>query len=95
MADTSLDLLKTYLRIDGSEDDNILALYVSAAKEYLSNAGVNEPSGANRSLYDLGVMLYVKKEYAREDKEIELITKSLTSITLQLKASELVGEPDG
>ncbi|GIO57914.1 head-tail connector protein [Paenibacillus cineris] len=84
MAD--LNLLKSYLRIDGSEDDIVLALLLDAAKEYLRNAGVQEPSGDEDSkLYDLAVMLRVHRERARDEKEVERIEKSLTSIILQLK----------
>ncbi|MDX2330482.1 phage gp6-like head-tail connector protein [Sinorhizobium medicae] len=81
-----LSLLKTYLRIDGSEEDNILALFVSSAKEFLSNAGVKELLVSDQSLYELAIMLFVKKEYARDEKEVDLISKSLNSIILQLKA---------
>lgn len=35
-----LATLKTYLRIDGSEDDAILALLVEAAEGHLADAGV-------------------------------------------------------
>lgn len=84
MAD--LNLLKSYLRIDGSEDDTVLALLLDAAKEYLRNAGVQEPTGGDDSkLYDLAVMLRVHRERARDEKEVERVEKSLTSIILQLK----------
>ncbi|MNW39625.1 Phage gp6-like head-tail connector protein [compost metagenome] len=81
-----LKLLKSYLRIDGSEDDTVLALLLGAAKEYLRNAGVQEPQGDEDSkLYDLAVMLRVHRERARDYKEVERVEKSLTSIILQLK----------
>jgi len=84
MAD--LELLKSYLRIDGSEDDIVLALLLDAAKEYLKNAGVKKPeAGEGSKLYDLAVMLRVHQERAREEKEVERVKKSLTSIILQLK----------
>lgn len=85
MADTSLDLLKKYLRIDGSEDDDVLALLLDAAKEYIRNAGVPYPDEESK-LYDLAVMLRVHLERARDEKEVERIGRSLTSIILQLKA---------
>ncbi|MGV2788104.1 phage gp6-like head-tail connector protein, partial [Clostridium perfringens] len=51
----SLEFLKSYLRIDGSEDDNVLTLLLGAAKEYLRNAGVAEPESGpdDGKLYDL------------------------------------------
>lgn len=82
MAD--VELVKKYLRIDGSEEDDILALYVASAIEYLSNAGVKEPDKQS-NLYDLAVVQYVKKEYARDEREVEMTEKSLSSIVLQLK----------
>lgn len=82
----NLELLKEYLRIDGSEDDTVLALLLDAAKEFLRNAGVLEPSeGEESKLYDLAVMLRVHRERARDEKEVERVDKSLTSIILQLK----------
>ncbi|MEC0242771.1 head-tail connector protein [Paenibacillus dokdonensis] len=87
-----LALLKSYLRIDGSEDDTVLALLLDAAKEYLHNAGVPEPEqGVESKLYDLAVMLRVHRERARDEKEVERVEKSLTSIILQLKTGYLKG----
>lgn len=87
----SLELLKKYLKIDGSEDDDVLALLLAAAKEYLRNAGVTDPGTSPPTdpeegrLYDLAVCLRVHQERARDDKEVERVEKSLTSIILQLK----------
>lgn len=86
----TLDELKTYLRIDGSEDDGILALLMDAAKEYLTNAGVPEPSAeAPSKLYNLAVMLYVALHYENRDpaQKIERFSYALESIILQLKTS--------
>ncbi|CAM5794846.1 head-tail connector protein [Brevibacillus borstelensis] len=80
--------LKTYLRIDGSEDDGVLALLMEAAKEYLTNAGVPPPT-APSSLYNLAVMLYVALHYENRDpaQKIERFNYALQSIILQLKTS--------
>lgn len=80
----SLRELKGYLRIDGSEDDSNLALFVEAAKEYLTNAGVEEQDGAR---YKLAVMLYVSLHYENRDPSIKLekLNFSLESLILQLK----------
>lgn len=84
----SLELVKEYLRIDGSEDDPVLALLIGAAEEYLTNAGVVKPEEGKKSdLYNLAVCLRVHRERARDAKEVERVEKSLTSIILQLKTS--------
>jgi uncharacterized phage protein (predicted DNA packaging) len=86
----TLDELKTYLRIDGSEDDSILAFLMDAAKEYLTNAGVPEPpADAPSKLYNLAVMLYVALHYENRDpaQKIERFSYALESIILQLKTS--------
>lgn len=77
--------LKTYLRIDGSEDDVVLTLLIDAAKEYLSNAGVPESEG---KLYKVAVMLYVALHYENRDPsmKIEKFNFALESIILQLKS---------
>jgi len=83
----SIAELKTYLRIDGSEDDEILALLMDAAKEYLRNAGVVEPETTSR-LYDLAVMLYVALHYENRDPSMKMdrFSFALESIILQLKS---------
>lgn len=86
----TLDELKTYLRIDGSEDDHILAHLVDAAQEYLTNAGVQAPTAeASSKLYDLAIMLYVGLHYENRDpaQKIERFNYALQSIILQLKTS--------
>lgn len=37
-----LNTVKDYLRIDGSGNDPLLSTFISAAKTYLANAGINE-----------------------------------------------------
>lgn len=86
----TLDELKTYLRIDGGEDDTILALLMDAAKEYLHNAGVVLPAdGSTSNLYNLAVMLYVALHYENRDpaQKMDRFSFALESIILQLKTS--------
>lgn len=86
----SLEELKTYLRIDGSEDDQILALIMDAAKEYLQNAGAVLPADSpTSSLYNLAVMLYVALHYENRDpaQKMDRFSFALESIILQLKTS--------
>ncbi|SDD27122.1 uncharacterized phage protein (possible DNA packaging) [Paenibacillus sp. UNCCL117] len=87
MAEMELSLeneLKPYLRIDGSEDDSVLALLVDAAKEYLTDAGVPE---SNAAKYKLAVMLLVALNYENRNPamKIDKLSFSLESIILQLK----------
>lgn len=81
--DLTLDELKTYLRIDGSEDDDFLALLMDGAREFLANAGVPE---LDSKLYKLAVMLYVAMQYEHRDAgEAVQLSPALQSIILQLK----------
>ncbi|WP_339273632.1 head-tail connector protein [Paenibacillus sp. FSL W8-0426] len=84
MLELSLDELKKYLRIDGSEDDDILALLVEASKEFMAGAGVKE---ANTALYKLAVMMHVALNYENRNPaiKIESINYALQSIILQIK----------
>lgn len=86
----TLEELKTYLRIDGGEDDQILALLTDAAKEYLHNAGAETPVvGEPTKLYNLAVVLYVALHYENRDpaQKMERFSFALESIILQLKTS--------
>lgn len=82
----TLTELKTYLRIDGSEDDDILALLLAAATEYLSDAGVPVES-ETKAKYKLAVMLLVALNYENRNPAagIEKMSLSLESVILQLK----------
>lgn len=84
MLNLSLDELKNYLRIDGSEDDVILTLLIDGAKEYLKNTGVPE---SNSKLYKIAVMLYVSLHYENRDPsmKIDKLNYAFESIVLQLK----------
>lgn len=88
MIDAPLDLklLKNYLRIDGSGDDDILALLLDAAKEYLSDAGVPE-TVTETSKYKLAVMLHVGLNYENRNPAIKIDTLNIgfQSLVLQLK----------
>ncbi|MBD1373719.1 phage gp6-like head-tail connector protein [Hazenella sp. IB182357] len=84
MMDLTLDELKHYLRVDGSEDDLFLALLVDSAKEYLANGGVPE---SDKPLYKLAIMLYVAYHFENRDPsaKVEKFNYGLQSIILQLK----------
>ncbi|WP_413373304.1 head-tail connector protein [Paenibacillus taichungensis] len=84
MLELPLETLKKYLRIDGSEDDDILALLIEVSKEYLAGAGVPE---SNTALYRLAVMMHVALNYENRNPaiKIESINFALQSIILQTK----------
>lgn len=84
MLELPLETLKKYLRVDGSEDDEILTLLIDASKEYLKGSGVSE---SNTALYKLAVMMHVALNYENRNPaiKIESINFALQSIILQIK----------
>ena len=81
-----LDVLKNYLRIDGSEDDSVLALLVNAAKHDLADAGVSF-SDVDDERYNLAVMLFVSLHYENRDPslKIEKLNAAYQNLILKLK----------
>lgn len=73
-----LEELKLYLRIDGTEDDDLLIALQDGAVDYLKNAGVAESSNA---LYGLAVKLLVSHWYENR------ISVAIGSTTKQLEYS--------
>jgi uncharacterized phage protein (predicted DNA packaging) len=83
-----LTKLKNYLRIDGSEDDDILTLLVGAAKKDLKDSGVSEPTAeAPDERYDLLVMLNVALHYENRDPsfKIDKLNYAYQNLILKLK----------
>ncbi|MGC3792040.1 head-tail connector protein [Priestia aryabhattai] len=78
-----LEELKTYLRIDGSEDDIILTSFIAAADEYLLNAGV-VLSQKNASRYKIATLVLVTKMYENRDASA-VSDKSVQSLILQMR----------
>ena len=76
--------LKGYLRIDFDDDDSLLFTMMSAAVQYLENAGIPE---SDEPLYRLAVMLYVGSHYENRDgfRRNQGFSYPLQSIILQLK----------
>ncbi|KZR60392.1 head-tail connector protein [Pseudobacillus badius] len=81
-----LAIVKKFIRVDGSEDDDILALLIGAAKKDLSSAGVPEPIGIDEQ-YNLAVMLYVSLHYENRDPstQIDKLNVAYQSLILKLK----------
>ena len=86
VSETLLDKVKQYTRA-GDGDDLLLISLISAAKEYLKNAGVVEPpipeEDGPLSLYELAIALYVNMIY-NGGKET-LLDQAMTAIILQIK----------
>lgn len=91
----TLDELKSALRIDGSEDDNVLISLLSAAKSYLKGAGVPESliTGEDIYLYNQALILYIGMDYEYDDRKIPKLERAFQRILLQLKAG-LIPNPD-
>lgn len=82
----NLDVIKNYLRIDGSEDDEVLALLMDAAEEDLKDSGVPD-SKKQDSRYSLAVMLFVSLHYENRDPsmKIEKMNTAYQNLILKLK----------
>ena len=65
-ASAALEACKTYMRVDGDEDDELIATLMAAAKEYLANAGIPEPEEAS-PLYTMAVHSLTLHYYDHRD----------------------------
>ena len=61
-----LAAVKQYMRIDGTEDDAIIASLYQAAALYLTNAGVSRPA-KDAELYDLALWSLTLYYYDHRD----------------------------
>lgn len=80
--------LKDSLRIDGSEDDDVLILLLDAAKASLKVAGVPEDKMTTDylPLYKQAIILYLEMDYEYDEKKIPRLERAFNRILLQLKA---------
>lgn len=86
-AAAALAACKSYMRVDGDEDDElILRTLMPAAKTYLSNAGIPEPKETD-SLYTLAVYALTLHYYDHRDAvgDEEAIPTNLRPVINQLK----------
>ena len=60
--DIDLAAVKSYCRIDGDTEDELLLTFMEAAKDYLDGAGVPEPE-ADNPMYALAVKAMVLELY--------------------------------
>lgn len=87
----NLDDLKSFLRIDHDEEDELIKGLQISAEEYLNNAGIKKDY--SKELYKLAIKILVSHWY--ENRFIENLGKSakkiafgLDTILMQLKYSQ-------
>lgn len=98
--DIDLTAVKSYCRIDGSEEDALLLELIAAAREYLDGAGVPDPE-ADNPLYSLAVKALVLAYYDHRGTT-EAVSVSaipgMDNVIVQLKlraaAARIVGEAE-
>lgn len=89
----TIEEAKEFLRIDGNDEDLLIQSLLTAAENYLTNAGVTVTSGP---LYELAIKLLVSHWY--ENRAVVGVGKadklafSLDSIIAQLKYCYSTGE---
>lgn len=83
------NFIKSQLRIDGSEDDETLALLIDAAKEYLGDAGIPEPLTEDEmsNRYKLAVYIHTLLNYQNYESSlnVEALNRALTTLILQIR----------
>lgn len=87
-SDPELEACKAYMRVDGSDDDQLIAGLMAAAKEYLAGAGISDLE-TTEPLYTLAVHSLTLHYYDHRDAvggEASLPT-GLRPIINQLKHS--------
>ena len=86
-AAADLEACKNYMRVDGSDDDVLISSLMAAAKEYLRNAGIEEPDGGDSSLYTTAVYSLTLHYYDHRDAvgEEKSFPTGLRPIINQLK----------
>jgi len=91
----TLEELKLYCRVDGTEEDTLLAEIQESAEAYLSNAGILE--NYINPLYTRAVKLLAKHWYDNRELYVEFkatkISYSLDSIIFSLKYNQPVVIP--
>lgn len=90
--------VKRYCRIDGDEEDGLLADLIDAAKGYLAGAGIDDPATDDRR-YALAVMALVLHYYdyrglteAPAPSAIPGIRNLINQLKLEAEASRVMAE---
>ena len=80
--------LARYAVLDPDADKTILEICLDAAKEWFKNAGVTEPTEANK-LYDIGVYMLATHFHDNRgvlaDKSTEMVPMGVMAIMHQLR----------
>jgi len=66
-----LEQVKSYLRVDGEDEDVLISAFLTAAEEYLAGAGVKQTQG---KLYEVVVSMLVALFYEHRDTASDKIT---------------------
>lgn len=85
----ALEACKTYMRVDGSDDDALITQLMGAAKEYLRTAGIEESVSEDNNLYTTAVHSLTLHYYDHRDAvgEEQSFPTGLRPIINQLKHS--------
>ncbi len=90
-----LEQVKSYLRVDGKRDDEMLEFLIDTAKEYLSNAGVKEKQHEESNQYKLAIIMLVTHWYENREQVVGTVSNAISlglqSIILQLKVDDRYG----
>lgn len=70
MATVDLEVVKEYLRVDGSDEDMTISGFIIAAEEYVRNSGVRSTAG---ELYKIVVYMLVALFYEHRDTVAEKV----------------------
>ena len=86
-AAADLEACKTYMRVDGDDDDALITRLMNAAKAYLRNAGIEEPVSEDNNLYTTAVHSLTLHYYDHRDAvgEEKSFPTGLRPIINQLK----------
>lgn len=91
----TLDQLKLSLRIDATDDDTLLKLFMDTASDYIKGAVGNSVTGFydSNSRFDTAVILltdhYYKTRSATDETELKKVPFGVTTLILQLKGDYL------
>lgn len=95
-----LDDVKTYCRIDGTEEDALILSFIDAAKGYLDGAGVPEPE-ADDPRYLLCVKAMVLEFYdhrgmteSMTPSAIPGLANMVVQLKLEAEAERIAGESE-
>jgi uncharacterized phage protein (predicted DNA packaging) len=83
----TLDEAKTYLRVDGNEDNALIESLIASSAAYLTNAGAQDDG----NLYKLAQLMLISHWYENREPEgkADKLAYGLSGIILQLQLAEV------